>query len=948
MSQSKETPSMSQSQETPSMSQQTPSSSSTKYVSEEVKLKRVSDLLESLNWEPKSYIDHFLNATSDASIYKRRFWGCSSWTGTRRLLESIKRVVGKTDRGKLSWEDFILDEASMIICKQKPKTGYSPDGAYYSSKKLNRLFFTEEARLERAETIKESMPFLYNLLMRKLARPDTNDDSDDEEEKSDDGVDLAPLEESVPEPDEPHVPVLESDSDTLTELDPNAKIPIALSEDDVMEIEHNILRPSTDPKIRKHKQNEDMSRTICSMVTYGRNRRHNGFQLTNGLLFIACGVTERVNRYLNYIGITCCRRTAHLGLASLGKETEETLKTRSSDPNSKIFPPSICIDNLDFQQSIHTKSVGHMSTMFHGTWGYIHRLSSSFFNSLDHTELSLASLKQALKKSINLTVEPRHFASTFTSDEHFKSTLKSQLTSSFLRYIGSSSGKGPSLQDHPPPVRPIKADKPNLTMLKLMMASDNSSEGIGNVFKGLTEQTGLTPEQFSNQLQLVEGDLGTGMNILSLRELRIPASYSKTSLANLLAIPGAAHTMWNFSQSIFLHHWGDQTNRKDTGAWRVLKSLGIPADKPVTKMDFTLMISNMEKIHDADLIYCMLVVMGKECENLPTKLPTMSPLYIQGIVDQTYNRFLSGEAMETAVEKHQTKLINLLLRLRDFATVTEVNRASKAGNTGRLLFMWKQWAVMGQGLKKLVHYSRHLPQLILLIEVILPKSLAKVIENSLLLCPSGREAHFVATDFYLEVQNFWLKYFYNHSGIGTVIQRLRDVFSINIPILKDLMHTLNVQSGMNVIQQSHKNRITNLSINNFISFARQHNICSAEDKPDEFVPILISDIYEEGIATIKNNYANRKGGLDQLKPVYMFDPEIDNGDSDGTNKSNKSEDTNESEDTDESEDTNESEDTDESKDTDKSEDTGESEDTNESKDTDESEDTDDSNDSESA
>jgi hypothetical protein len=97
--------------------------------------------------------------------------------------------------------------------------------------------------------------------------------------------------------------------------------------------------------------------------------------------------------------------------------------------------------------------------------------------------------------------------------------------------------------------------------------------------------------------------------------------------------------------------------------------------------------------------------------------------------------------------------------------------------------MWKQWSLMGQGLKKLVHYSRHLLQLILLLEVILPPSLAKVVESTLLLCPSGREDHFVATDFYLEVQNFWLKYFYNHSGIGTNIERLRDVFSLNIPIV---------------------------------------------------------------------------------------------------------------------------------------------------------------------
>ncbi|OAV88914.1 hypothetical protein PTTG_28874 [Puccinia triticina 1-1 BBBD Race 1] len=597
--------------------------------------------------------------------------------------------------------------------------------------------------------------------------------------------------------------------------------------------------------------------------------------MTNGLLFIVCGVTERVNKYLNYIGLACSRKTAHIGLASLGKEAKEKIKKRFSNENSKVFAPSICIDNLDFQQSIHTKSVGHSSTMFHGTWGYIHCLPCSFFGNLDQSELTLAALKDERKKNINLEVQPRHFGPTLASDQHFKATLKSQLTSVFLWYIGSSNDKHSSPVDHPPQVRPVSPEKPNLTMLKLMMASDNSSKGIGDVLTGLAEQAGLTSEQFASKLQVIEGDLGTCMNISSLCKLQIPAGYSQTSLANLLSIPGGAHTMWNFAQAIFLHHWGDHTNRKDTGAWQILKALGIPADKPVTKRDFTLMISNMEKIHDADLVYCILLVMGKEGEMLPETLPTMSPSDIKEIIDKTYNHFLSGEALQNAVNKKQTKLINLILRLRDFATVIEVNQATKDGDTGRLLYMWKQWAVMGQALKKLVHYSRHLPQLIILLEIILPRSLAKVVETMLLLCPSGRKGHFVATDFYLEVQNFWLKYFYNHSGIGTVIERLRDVFSINIPFLKQLMHLLNIESGMNVIQQSHHNQITNLSMNSFISFAKQYNICLAEEKPEEFIPILTSDVYHEGVNKIKEDFKNRKGGLDRLKPPYMFDQEMD-------------------------------------------------------------------------
>ncbi|KAA1116802.1 hypothetical protein PGTUg99_020996 [Puccinia graminis f. sp. tritici] len=128
-----------------------------------------------------------------------------------------------------------------------------------------------------------------------------------------------------------------------------------------MAVDADILRPSSDPAIRKETQNQDMARTICSMVAFGCNRRNNGMQLTNGLLFIACGVTERVNKYLNYVGLSCSRKTAHIGLATLGKEFEKKLRDLFGNDDSKVFSPSICIDNLDFQQSIHTNLLSSLA-----------------------------------------------------------------------------------------------------------------------------------------------------------------------------------------------------------------------------------------------------------------------------------------------------------------------------------------------------------------------------------------------------------------------------------------------------------------------------------------------------------------------------------------------------------------------------------------------------------
>jgi hypothetical protein len=174
---------------------------------------------------------------------------------------------------------------------------------------------------------------------------------------------------------------------------------------------------------------------------------------------------------------------------------------------------------------------------------------------------------------------------------------------------------------------------------------------------------------------------------------------------------------------------------------------------------------------------------NKDIAELGPKPLKLSSATIHKLVNDTYDRFCSGKARRSDLAQQSPTHSNMLLRIRDFATVIEAHRAMKAGDPGRLMYMWRCWSVMGQGIPKLPHYSKHLPRLVLLLEHFLTLSQAKVVQSTLLISPTGRAGHFVATDFFLEVQNYWLKYFFNHSGIGTEINRLKDVFSINIPIV---------------------------------------------------------------------------------------------------------------------------------------------------------------------
>ena len=123
-------------------------------------------------------------------------------------------------------------------------------------------------------------------------------------------------------------------------------------------------------------------------------------------------------------------------------------------------------------------------------------------------------------------------------------------------------------------------------MLKLMDASDNSAESIGQVFSTILHQAGLSPEEFYGRLQPMDGDLGTIQNFNSLRSQRAPSPDGQDSLNNVVFQLGASHTLWNIASTIFTHHFGNPAKQSDCGAWRFLEALGFPAEKAIQKRTF--------------------------------------------------------------------------------------------------------------------------------------------------------------------------------------------------------------------------------------------------------------------------------------------------------------------------------------------------------------------------
>ncbi|POV98547.1 hypothetical protein PSHT_13967 [Puccinia striiformis] len=627
----------------------------------------------------------------------------------------------------------------------------------------------------------EHMPLLYNLILATLKhRPHTPAHDEPQEESADGDPWRAP-------------------ANGLDEDDPST-LPGEMGGVSYMYLSG---AERLDHRLRQWNQ---MATTICSMVAFGQNRRHNGLQLTNVIRFVACWVTKWVHDYLNYLGLCSSQRTANTASRTLSKEGEAALRSVMQDRKYAYVAPSICIDDIDMEQRVHDLSVGNRSHTFCGTWGYIHLPNRALLRNLDMSELTLQAYHTAIHGLQNLSIEPHMFLPLREGIKTEEAVWKSQIARVLLEHLALPSDTSAAYSTRPPPVEEISHEKPSIHMLKLMDASDNSAEGIGQVFTTIMLQGGLSGEEFYGRLQPMDGDLGTIQNFNSLRSQRTPSPYGEDSLKNVVFQLGAAHTLWNISSTIFTHHSGDTSDSKNLGAWQYLEALGFPAEKAIQKKDFTLMVNQMEKVFEATLYYCLRVIMKTTRQNIGLNRVKLKTEDWNTIVDQCYMRFCSPEARASAAKHKSSKLSNTLVQLHDFSSVVEAKRSMKIG---------------------------------LLLTVVLPPSMRTYLSHNLLFSPSVRKDHFVAKDQWLEVKNYWLKFLFNKHGKGTQIDRLCRQFSVNIDLLQEMYHSLKRDCGANAIHQSHKNTLSQRSLEMFMMMANRLDILvEFPDKDDNEIKTI--------------------------------------------------------------------------------------------------------------
>ncbi|EGG11610.1 uncharacterized protein MELLADRAFT_91039 [Melampsora larici-populina 98AG31] len=244
------------------------------------RVKQVLDVCQLINNQgitPKKFMQcYFL---SDKLASKRRIWGTEGgWPSSRNVILSIRKTICQQSGGDQMWNDFILDEAKRIVQSQELPRGYAPNGGYYSSGKITEDFFSEENIAIRESSLESSMPFLYKLINAKIMSSIETSDNNNIAE----GLSAEPHVDGLPHDEESDLP----DSDGIAFSKPKSHRDM------------KVLQSTAVPKM------------ICAMVSYVCNRRSNGMQIHNGMTFLACGASERLNEFLTFHGLSVSRQTA--------------------------------------------------------------------------------------------------------------------------------------------------------------------------------------------------------------------------------------------------------------------------------------------------------------------------------------------------------------------------------------------------------------------------------------------------------------------------------------------------------------------------------------------------------------------------------------------------------------------------------------------------------------
>ncbi|EGG00466.1 uncharacterized protein MELLADRAFT_67805 [Melampsora larici-populina 98AG31] len=372
---------------------------------------KIANYIKSLQLTPKKFIHMLLTSSEPEIVERRKYWGTSAtWESTEQIIEDIRRITVDEKGEEKVWNEYMLSKAQSIAESQNIPIRKGRDKKknvmFFSSRNIVHDDLSHSRDVDRQKLVEGSMPFMYQLIRQKLRHSDLLRQRRAESKRSKTGC------QGNADEDEEEAEAESGDDEEVSKQPQDTET----HEVQASRFEDYVYRKSNDKQA---------------------NQEHRLDQMENGLTFLAGGVSERMNKYLGYIGLSTSRRTATRALRKLGSDTAALIKSRSAQPTP--VAPFICCDNLDFEERIHTERLEESTKMFHGSWAYIHFLRPALLANVDPNSFTLNGFRKILLEAGKVDINPGLLISKKEDHDRWRQTLKYQIAKTLLQYLSPGS-----------------------------------------------------------------------------------------------------------------------------------------------------------------------------------------------------------------------------------------------------------------------------------------------------------------------------------------------------------------------------------------------------------------------------------------------------------------------------------------------------------------------------
>ncbi|KAJ7675030.1 hypothetical protein B0H14DRAFT_2423831 [Mycena olivaceomarginata] len=607
--------------------------------------------------------------------------------------------------------------------------------------------------------------------------------------------------------------------------------------------------------------------TVCAMMSILRSAESQQFPGCD------CSIPSRIRGLKTRIEVF-----AHAGISLSYKSVMNYLDTLSREGVAQfqaVWRACMCSlvwDNLNIAFRVESQRLDNKNHFDNGTTATLIPIYNPFTNE--------SRTPRGMKPERTSTAPnyPWTAADTLPSPSDAENTeqcLIWQLKSIALEYIPELAHLKPLLESCPE-IDQIQLHKTEQFPLSTMHEDESTLEGTITVINKLFEQLKVSSADLEDHgLVFANGDLLTDSLINTVEGAHRNSTDPLESMQPLIRRLGIFHAKMAGNHLVVNKHWGKPNATIPSGCWehtQLLQRKPISAGwkskkaapwKPCHEL---LQISSAGHIRDAFRIHCgeasfpewaakanfgdFVAVAGK----------VYSSLYMTAAYDNACARSEATRdaAFENSVLYNRNSLLYLLL-------VSSI----KAGDIGRVILVFRIWAVMMRSPKTMPKYADAFFETLNRIKTYDPV-LQKFFLHNWLVNITGIINRFKEVDLLQEHQNFWAKIVYNVKGVNRSWSWLGRI-TVCIFALRDAMKT--VHAAFKIPDYSTKHTVPDMQ-NEILRVAealqkdRIQELWSDRLWKDQVV--CVRDLFEEGA-----NYVNTRGAFSRYTApttVYSLVP----------------------------------------------------------------------------